>query len=112
MNFRFVKKKKPKPDPIALNYKTYDPDRKKYACAYCGDKFPNKTVRASHEKATHVDSEGNLLEISCEICQEKLPSSIHFRRHAIDKHQKYNYTTKNKEAFCCDICGKTFNVSF
>ena len=57
-DFRFVRKKKPKLDSIAQNFKTYDPDRKKYACAYCGDKFPNKTVRASHEKSTHIDSEG------------------------------------------------------
>ena len=53
---------------------------------------------------------GKLLEITCEKCQEILPSAVHFRRHSIDKHQKYNHTTKNKESFCCDECGKTFNV--
>ena len=105
------KKKKIKTDiEVPENYKTYDPDRKKYACAYCGDKFPQKLVRAQHEKAEHVDSEGKLLEITCEICKEVLPSGVHFRRHSIDKHQKYNHTTHNKESFCCDECGKTFNV--
>ena len=52
--------------------------------------------------------EGNLLEIPCKICQEILPSSVHFRRHCIDKHKKYNYSTENNESYCCEECGKTF----
>ena len=38
--------------------KSSDPDKKKFACAYCGDKFPSKAVRAAHEKFAHVDIEG------------------------------------------------------
>ena len=71
-------------------------------------------VQKSREQALRANvytvSIGKLLEITCEKCQEILPSAVHFRRHSIDKHQKYNHTTKNKESFCCDECGKTFNV--
>ena len=62
-NFRLKKKKKIKTNTtteVPANFKTYDPDRKKYACAYCGDKFPQKLVRAQHEKAEHVNSEGTV----------------------------------------------------
>ena len=54
------------------------------------------------------------MEISCNLCPEKFPSSIHFRRHSIDVHRKSNNTLvkKNKEPFCCDECGKTFKVKF
>ena len=38
--------------------KSSDPDKKKFACAYCGDKYPSKAVRAAHEKFAHVDIEG------------------------------------------------------
>jgi len=76
------------PDKKHDKMKSSDPDKKKFACAYCGDKFPSKAVRAAHEKFAHVDMEGNLLEIPCKICQEILPSSVHFRRHCIDKHKK------------------------
>ena len=38
--------------------KSSNPDKKKFACAYCGDKFPSKAVRAAHEKFAHVDIEG------------------------------------------------------
>ena len=65
-NFRFKKKKKIKTDTtieVPENFKTYDPDRKKYACAYCGDKFPQKLVRAQHEKAEHVNSEGTIYRL-------------------------------------------------
>ena len=66
-NFRFKKKKKKiKTDTtieVPENFKTYDPDRKKYACAYCGDKFPQKLVRAQHEKAEHVNSEGTVYRL-------------------------------------------------
>ena len=41
--------------------KSSDPDKKKFACAYCGDKFPSKAVRAAHEKFAHVDIEGIFL---------------------------------------------------
>jgi len=96
------------PDKKHDKMKSSDPDKKKFACAYCGDKFPSKAVRAAHEKFGHVDVEGNLLEIPCKICQEILPSSVHFRRHCIDKHKKYNYSTENNESYCCEECGKTF----
>ena len=54
-----------------------------------------------------------MLEITCNLCPEKFPSSIHFRRHSIDVHRKSNNTLvkKNKEPFCCDECGKTFKVT-
>ena len=91
-----------------MKSKSADPDKKKFACAYCGDKFPSKAVRAAHEKFAHVDHEGNLLEIPCKICNEILPSSVHFRRHCIDKHKKYNHSTESQEAHCCEECGKIF----
>ena len=93
-----------------MNYRTFDPEKKRYACAYCGLKFPMRANRASHEKEIHIDEIGKFLEISCDLCQEKLPSPVHFRRHAQDKHKKSNYTINNKESFCCDECGKTFKV--
>ena len=89
-------------------------DRKKTSvCAYCGDIFAVSTDRANHEKENHVDKDGNLLEITCNLCPEKFPSSIHFRRHSIDIHRKSNNTLvkKTKEPFCCDECGKTFKVN-
>ena len=93
--------------------KFVDPDKKKFTCAYCGDKFPDKVVRTQHEKATHVNANMELLEITCKICQEILPSSIHFRRHAIDKHKKWNWANgqENKKAYCCEECGKTFKFN-
>ena len=72
-------------------------------------KSRERTLRAYCHNIYTV-SVGKLLEITCQKCQEVLPSAVHFRRHSIDKHQKYNHTTKNKESFCCDECGKTFNV--
>lgn len=89
-------------DPIVMEKKTMvpsnqiDPTKKKFTCAYCGDKFPDKTVRVMHERSNHVDLEGNLLEITCKLCEEVLPSSIHFRRHAIDKVGRKNEITKMK----------------
>ena len=70
---------------VIKTQKSVDPEKKKFTCAYCGDKFPDKSTRIMHERATHVNSEMNLMEITCKICQEILPSSVHFRRHAIDK---------------------------
>ena len=70
---------------VIKSQKSVDPEKKKFTCAYCGDKFPDKSTRIMHERATHVNSEMNLMEITCKICQEILPSSVHFRRHAIDK---------------------------
>ena len=46
------------PDKKHDKMKSSDPDKKKFACAYCGDKFPSKAVRAAHEKFAHVDMEG------------------------------------------------------
>ena len=46
------------PDKKHDKMKSSDPDKKKFACAYCGDKFPSKAVRAAHEKFAHVDIEG------------------------------------------------------
>ena len=80
-------------------------------CA-CGKLFPKIVPKVKLDSSDlYTVSVGKLLEITCEKCQEILPSAVHFRRHSIDKHQKYNHTTKNKESFCCDECGKTFNVS-
>ena len=109
--FRLGRKKKIKLESESINYRTFDPEKKRYACAYCGLKFPMRADRASHEKEIHIDETGKFLEISCDLCQEKLPSPVHFRRHAQDKHKKSNYTINNKESFCCDECGKTFKVN-
>ena len=49
------------PDKKHDKIKSSDPDKKKFACAYCGDKFPSKAVRAAHEKFAHVDIEGIFL---------------------------------------------------
>ena len=108
--FRLGRKKKIKLESESINYRTFDPEKKRYACAYCGLKFPMRADRALHEKEIHIDETGKFLEISCDLCQEKLPSPVHFRRHAQDKHKKSNYTINNKESFCCDECGKTFKV--
>ena len=98
-------------NPELINYRTIDLDAKKYACAYCGDRFPIQAYRATHEKENHVDKDGNSLEITCDLCQENLPSPTHYRRHNIDKHKKYNMSRmKYKESYCCDECGKTFKV--
>ena len=48
-------------NPELINYRTIDLDAKKYACAYCGDRFPIQAYRATHEKENHVD-QGNLLK--------------------------------------------------
>ena len=32
----------------------WDPEKKKFACAYCGDKFPDKSTRAMHERLAHI----------------------------------------------------------
>ena len=80
--FRLGRKKKIKLEPELINFRTFDPEKKRYACAYCGLKFPMRADRASHEKETHIDETGKFLEISCDLCQEKLPSPVHFRRHA------------------------------
>ena len=80
--FRSEGKKKIKLEPELINYRTFDPEKKRYACAYCGLKFPMRADRASHEKEIHIDETGKFLEISCDLCQEKLPSPVHFRRHA------------------------------
>merc|ERR1740129_68030 len=64
-------------------------------------------------KENHVDKDGNSLEITCDLCQENLPSPTHYRRHNIDKHKKYNMSRmKYKESYCCDECGKTFKKFF
>ena len=100
-------------NPELANYRKDDPDGKRYICAYCGDRFPTTTDRACHEKENHVDKDGNSLEIACDLCQEKLPTPEHYRRHCIDKHKKWNHSlVKWKEpSFCCDECGMTFKVS-
>ena len=99
-------------NPELASYRTIDPDIKRYACTYCGDRFQMRADRAAHEKENHVDKDGNLLEITCDLCQEKLATSIHYRRHCIDKHKKHNKTlVKKEQTFCCDECGKTFKVS-
>ena len=100
-------------NPELANYRKDDPDGKRYICAYCGDRFPTTTDRACHEKENHVDKDGNLLELACDLCQEKLPTPEHYRRHCIDKHKKWNHSlVKWKEpSFCCDECGMTFKVS-
>ena len=91
-------------------YKADKEKRKTFACAYCGDIFKVSMNRDNHEKKNHVDNEGNLLQIVCDICQEILPGSMYFRRHAIDMHKKYNHTLVKKRKYCCDECGKVFNV--
>ena len=99
-------------NPELINYRTIDPDIKRYACTYCGVRFHLRVDREAHEKENHVDKDGNLLEITCDLCQEKVASSIHYRRHCIDKHKKHNKTlVKMDEIFCCDECGKTYKVS-
>ena len=100
-------------NPELANYRKDDPDGKRYICAYCGDRFPTTTDRACHEKENHVDKDGNSLEIACDLCQEKLLTPEHYRRHCIDKHKKWNHSlVKWKEpSFCCDECGMTFKVS-
>ena len=46
-----------------------------------------------------------------DLCKEKLPNGIDFRRHAYDVHRKKAYILeKNKESICCDECGKIFKV--
>ena len=100
------------PELANSNYRTIDPDIKRYACTYCGVRFQMRADREAHEKENHVDKDGNLLEITCDLCQEKVASSVHYRRHCIDKHKKHNKTlVKMEEIFCCDECGKTFKVS-
>ena len=100
-------------NPELANYRKDDPDGKRYICAYCGDRFPTTADRAGHEKENHVDKDGNSLEIACDLCQKKLPTPEHYRRHCIDKHKKWNHSlVKWKEpSFCCDECGMTFKVS-
>ena len=102
-----------KNDPETANHFVANDRKKTSVCAYCGDIFAVSTDRANHEKENHVDKDGNLLEITCNLCPEKFPSSIHFRRHSIDIHRKSNNTLvkKTKEPFCCDECGKTFKVN-
>ena len=47
---------------------------------------------------------------NCHLCLERLPTSIHYRTHYIDKHKKIdNEPNKKYGMFCCDICGKTFD---
>jgi hypothetical protein len=60
MDFRSKYTPNIKTNPELINYRTIDPDAKKYACAYCGDRFPITSDRATHEKENHVD-QGNLL---------------------------------------------------
>ena len=99
-------------NPELINYRTIDPNIKRYACTYCGVRFQLRVDREAHEKENHVDKDGNLLEITCDLCQEKVASSVHYRRHCIDKHKKHNKTlVKMDEIFCCDECGKTYKVS-
>ena len=99
-------------NPELANYRTIDPDKKRYACTYCGDRYHLQNDRNLHEKQNHIDKDGNLLEITCDLCQEKVATSVHYRRHCIDKHKKHNKTlVKKEETFCCDECGKTFKVS-
>ena len=114
MDFRSKSTPNIQTNPELINYRTIDPDAKKYACAYCGSRFPMTSDRSRHEKENHVDKDGNSLEITCDLCQEKLPSPTHYRRHNIDKHKKYNHSLmKWKEpSYCCDECGKTFKVRF
>ena len=112
MDFRSNSTPNIKTNPELAAYRTIDPDIKRYACTYCGDRFPLRADRAAHEKENHVDKDGNLLEVTCVLCQEKLATSVHYRRHCIDKHKKNNLTlVKKDEIFCCDECGKTFKVS-
>ena len=91
---------------IALHKKEFT-----FSCAYCREEFPNKVIRVKHEENSHADENGKFLEITCDICQEILPSGTHLRRHAIAVHKKRgNYSLVKKEPVCCDECGKTFKV--
>ena len=82
-----------------------------YKCAYCGDELNSTVERDNHENEIHVDKDGNPLEIACDLCEEKLPNGIDFRRHAYHVHRKKSYILeKNKESICCDECGKIFKV--
>ena len=111
MDFRSKSTPNIKTNPELAKY-MIDPDKKSYACTYCGERFQMRTDRAAHEKENHVDKDGNFLEITCDLCQEKLATPDHYRRHCIDKHKKHNRTLVKKEkTFCCDECGKTFKVS-
>ena len=60
MDFRSKSTPNIQTNPELINYRTIDLEAKKYACAYCGDKFPIQAYRATHEKENHVDK-GNLL---------------------------------------------------
>ena len=85
-------------------------------------KQPTQLIIAAHNSRTEQlsiplinyldpNKDGNSLEITCDLCQENLPSPTHYRRHNIDKHKKYNHSLmKYKESYCCDECGKTFKV--
>ena len=53
----------------------------RYACSYCGDRFSKKHYRDAHEKDNHVDKDGKFLELTCDLCQEKLPTPEQYRRY-------------------------------
>ena len=54
----------------------------RYACSYCGDRFSKRHYRDTHEKDNHVDKDGKFTELTCDLCQEKLPTPEQYRRYS------------------------------
>ena len=88
-------------------------EKRTFGCAYCEENFESKSQRGSHEHQNHVDSEGNLLEATCDQCEYTFATSIKLRCHKIEEHIE-EILPNNKSSkklwnkYTCQTCDKIF----
>ena len=75
----------------------------RYACSYCGDRFSKKHYRDAHEKDNHVDKDGKFSELTCDLCQEKLPTPEQYRRYGNIGCGIFKEGIQNWKDFCLKI---------
>ena len=75
----------------------------RYACSYCGDRFSKRHYRDTHEKDNHVDKDGKFTELTCDLCQEKLPTPEQYRRYGNTGCGVFKRGLQNSKDFCLKI---------